>query len=320
MSQSTEPGEPRNHHFVPQAFLRNWCANGTELTRILVRHGKTLVRRLGTSAVGSREFLYKIDPETCGSTVHIILLMFARKFGLNGIQFNFEDSLMQRIDQLGSKAHRRFLEEKDAAADMQCLFDLLRYLYVLRARNPFYLERINEPSVQRLEALCARHGAQDNAFLDLAGLRANLHAAKLDVIEAVLNLDTIRQRYDGMACILCDIDPETNRYVTGDLPYVELPLADANQRVSALHVAPLSPARCLVMSKSMELIDNIKRNTNEHFVDLVNAVIMMASGEVYAWDDSVRDQAGEYLGLMWSNPAAAHDILLQKMQKSVGRP
>lgn len=136
-------------------------------------------------------------------------------------------------------------------------------------------------------------GLEQSLLLKIDDFRNHLTSAKISVIEAILNEPEFIRRYDGLACILCDIDPNVNRYITSDVPYVRLP-----GLTQQLHLAPLSPTRCLVMSNQRELVEGIKRNTNEHFVDFVNFAVMSMSNEIYAWDDRVRPDVAEYLGLM----------------------
>jgi len=236
------------------------------------------------------------------------------RYGCDLSELNFERTLMGEIDRKGADALQHFRTTPNAPADQAMLFDLLRFLYLLENRNPLFLKTIQESSVKRLEQLVKSAGLEQSLLLKIDDFRNHLTSAKISVIEAILNEPEFIRRYDGLACILCDIDPNVNRYITSDVPYVRLP-----GLTQQLHLAPLSPTRCLVMSNQRELVEGIKRNTNEHFVDFVNFAVMSMSNEIYAWDDRVRPNVAEYLGLIWRDPMRAGQILVEKCRRAIGQ-
>lgn len=221
---------------------------------------------------------------------------------------------MGEIDRKGADALQKFRTVPNAPADQTILFDLLRFLYLLENRNPLFLKNLQESSVKHLEQLVKSAGLEQSLLLNIEDFRNNLTSAKISVIEAILNKSEFIRRYDGLACVLCDVDPNVNRYITGDVPYIRLPGV-----TQQLHLSPLSPTRCLVMSNHRELVEGIKRKTNEHFVDFVNFAVMSMSNEIYAWDDRVQPDVAEYLGLMWRDQARAGQILVEKCRRAIGQ-
>jgi hypothetical protein len=310
--QQVQP-EPRDHHFVPQAFLRQWCGPDRRLCRMYKAYGKLQCRRNSPRSLAFKRDLYYIKEPGESLSVLLTLFVLGEKFKRRTGEYNFEKTLMQEIDDRGLKAHRKFLTDPNAHADENALYDLLRFIYILRARNPKYLERIQDASIETLEHLLQERHIQQGFLLNLDDLRRDWNAAKITVIEAVLNEPEFKRRYNNMACSLAHIDTNVAQYVTGDIPYVELRGLE-----STLHLIPLSPARCLVMSKSVDLMHGIKRNANQYFVEFINFVIIGHSNEVYAIDDREKTFVAENLGLFNTDPRRAADIMFSKVQKSIG--
>jgi Protein of unknown function (DUF4238) len=258
--------------------------------------------------------LYNLQGLQDSLGVTLALRTLEMRYGCDLSELNFEKTLMGEIDRKGADALQRFRTDPDAPVDQFILFDLLRFLYLLENRNPLILKRLQESSVKHLEQLAKSAGLENSALLKIDDFRNDLTSAKISVIEAILNKPEFIRRYDGLACILCDIDPTVNRYITSDVAYIRLPGV-----TQQFHLAPLSPTRCLVMSNQRELVEGIKRNTNEHFVDFVNFVVMSMSNEIYAWDDRVRPDVAEYLGLIWRDPLRAGQILVEKSRRAIGR-
>lgn len=314
MSKSPKvDSEPHDHHFVPQGFLKQWCGPDNQLCRITKRYNKVHCRRIGPKGVAFRRDLYNLKDLGESAAVGLTLLVLAAKHGREVENLNFEKDLMHEIDTRGIQAHQKFLEDVRAPADQQALYDLLRFLYVLRARNPVYLEHIQKESVPLLEQLVRAANLEKNIFVNVDDMRRDWNAAKISVIEAVLNEREFKRRHDGMACILCDTDPSVKAFITSDMPFVELP-----GNPHSIHLAPLSPSRCLVMSHHVELIHWLKRTLNEKTVDFVNCVLMVVSNEAFALDDRERDAANQFLGLYHVNPKEAARVCGELVCKALG--
>jgi hypothetical protein len=271
-------------------------------------YGKLRCRRHAPRSVAFRRDLYYIKEP--GETLSLFLTMFVlgEKFDRTMEEYNFEKTLMQEIDNRGLKAHRKFLTDPNARSDQDALYDLLRFMYLLRARNPKYLAIIQDAAIGDLERLLREKGIQQGILLNAVDFRRDWNAAKISVVEAVLNEPEFKRRYDNMACTMVHVDTSVAQYVTGDIPYVELRGLE-----STLHLIPLSPGCCLVMSKSVDLINGIKRNANQNFVEFVNYVITGYSNEVYAIDDREKMFVDEYLALFNTDPKRAAEIMLSKV-------
>jgi hypothetical protein len=305
--------EPHDHHFVPQGFLKQWCGNDNQLCRIRKERGKIHCRRIGPKGVAFRKDLYNLKDLGDSAAVSLTLLVLIAEHGRPVNELNFEKDLMLEIDTRGLQAHRKFLVDPRAPVDTQALYDLLRFLYVLRARNPIYLEHIQNESVSDLERLLRAANLEENHLVNVDDMRRDFNAAKLSVVEAILNESEFKRRFDEMACILCDSDPSIKAFITSDMPFVEM-----GGSPRAIHLAPLSPSRCLIMSRNVELIHGLKRSLNDQTVTFVNCVLMTVSRELYALDERERAAANQYLGLYYTDPQKAARALGELATKALG--
>jgi hypothetical protein len=305
-------GDPHDHHFVPRGFLRQWCGTDNQLSRIYRGYGKLHCRRIGPKGVASDDDLYNLRDTGISPAVFLAIFTLEAKFGTNLTEYNFEKTLMQEIDTRGIAAHKKFLTDNNAPNDQGALYDLLRFIYVLGARNPHYLEALHGEVIDHLEKLLREHGVENSPLLDVNDLRRDLNAAKLTVIEAIINEQAFKERFDGMACFLYDVNPDQAAFVTADIPFVMMP----GERVT-VHFVPLSPARCLIMSKDVALVHRLRQRANEHLVEFVNIAMIAKADEVYAMDCREKDNADRYLGMLKNNPPEANRVLLEKLQQAV---
>src|ERR1700748_2297505 len=156
-SQPVQP-EPRDHHFVPQAFLRGWCGQDHRLCRMYKAYGKLRCRRHAPRSVAFRRDLYYIKEPEETLSLFLTMSVLGEKFNRTMEEYNFEKTLMQEIDNRGLKAHRKFLTDPNARSDQDALYDLLRFMYLLRARNPKYLAMIQDAAIGDLERLLREKG------------------------------------------------------------------------------------------------------------------------------------------------------------------
>lgn len=253
--------EPHNHHFVPRGFLRQWAADGTHIVRIFCRHGRTISQKASTKQVAYSRDLYNIKDPGDSLAVFLMITNYAMQHGVMLTDWNFEKSLMKEIDDSGLKAHRAVLEDAAAMANETIMTDLLRFLYVLNARNPKMLQHIQETAVDDLRALFKKYNIAPEPFVDCEDMGRDLNAAKLSVIGSILDRKAFMRSYDGVASVLIDTDPTVNCFVTSDVPYVRLELPPS----ISLHLAPLSPSRCLLMSRDHRFVSGVKTYANEFF-------------------------------------------------------
>src|SRR5262245_34830862 len=141
-------GKPHDHHFVPRGFLRQWCGDDNQLAHIHRGYrGEIRCKRIGPKGVASKDDLYNLRDVGTSPAVSLALFTLEQKFGANLEERNFELTLMQDIDDRGVGAHRKFLTDKNAPHDPDTLYDLLRFIYILGARNPGFLESFQEQAV-----------------------------------------------------------------------------------------------------------------------------------------------------------------------------
>lgn len=304
-------GEPHDHHFVPRGFLRQWCGPDNQLAHIFRKDGEIRCRRIGPKGVASRRDLYNLRDIGISRAVFLTLFTLEQKFGARLDEYNFEKTLMQEIDDRGIAAHRKFLEKGTAALDPDTLHDLLRFIFILGARNPGYLETLQDQVIGHLEKLLSERGLEGSPLFNADDLRRDLNAAKITVIEAILNEAEFKRRYDGMAGVPYVLDTDKLAFVTTDFPFVATPGEKA-----PVHFVPLSPRHCLIMSKNFDFINNVRHQVNEHLVEYVNALMIAKANNVYAKDFREKETAERLLGILTRDPAAANKVLFEKLSKT----
>jgi Protein of unknown function (DUF4238) len=314
--KSRQRSEPRRHHFVPRGFLRQWCADGKTLHRFRRTPNGLAHDRIDPRHTAFAENLYNIrSPYRDSLTIQLVLNILEDRFGELVTDLNLELSLMDEVDRRGIEAQRKFLARPIAGADppdQEMIYDLLRFLYLLSARNIFTLQYVQEASFAHLQKLVADAGLSSSIFLNLEDLRADLNSAKLSVVEAVLNEEDFRKRFNATGCVPIWTDRTQKAFVTSNCPY---PARDK----STVHFATLSPELALITSQNVDMLEAIKRYSNANLLDVINFAAMAFADEVYAWDDRELQQIDQYMGLFNSDSDRAVAIMQEMIKKSVSR-
>jgi Protein of unknown function (DUF4238) len=293
-------GEPHDHHYVPRGFLRQWCGADKQLAHIYRDHGRIRCRRIGPKGVASKHDLYNLRDIGISPAVFLTLFTLEAKFGVKLDERNFEKTLMQEIDTRGIAAHRKFLQDSKAASNSDTLYDFLRFIYILGARNPGYLETLQVQVIGDLEKLLRDRGLGNSPLLDVDDLRRDL------------NEDEFKRRHDGLACFIYVLDTDKLAFVTTDIPFVAMP-----DEIAPIHFVPLSPRHCLIMSKNVDLIYKIRAHVNEHLSGFVNLAMMMKANNVFALDCREKDAAERYLGTLKSKTEEANRALREAFEKAI---
>lgn len=118
--------EPRNHHFIPQHFLRSWYSDNEKVFRYRVIPGinKFEVKNVGIKKTASIKDLYKVDfPD--GS-------------------LNMETEVVTpKIDNIGSRVLQKAIKTNSKKWTKEDNILLANYLVYLEARHPVNQEAMN---------------------------------------------------------------------------------------------------------------------------------------------------------------------------------
>lgn len=318
MSQTQEP---RNHHFTPQWFLKQWndAGGGIWRTRRLPTGRIENERQLSTKSIASIKDLYNITGQYRESRIiKLAIQHIAQKHGCcTSIGLNFETSVFKKVDQDGLLIYKRVIEGLDIK-DLQGgqRYDLFRFFYLLQARNPVFFTEMTTSWVNEIMPVFKEQVKEHKNF-NLADLTADGNAAKIALLDIALDTTIYNRLYAGISMFTVNVEQFPVYFITSNYPYVATPDIGSEK---ALHFLPLSPKQCVIMSKDAEMLGPLvlllqdPRNCYAA-VDFINSIMACYSSEVYSREDQTSSPINCCLGLSERDSARVEEIMRAKTKK-----
>ncbi|OKO67457.1 DUF4238 domain-containing protein, partial [Bradyrhizobium sp. AS23.2] len=121
-------GQPRNHHFIPVFYLRQWHDSEGQLYEHKRVRGSRIVRKpVSALATAFQRDLYAFPA-----------------LGLEGLDQHLESKFFQIVDDEGAKALHRFLRRDPAPWSAEARSGWSRFLLSLKVRHPDAMEELRQ--------------------------------------------------------------------------------------------------------------------------------------------------------------------------------
>jgi hypothetical protein len=274
----------KDHHWVPQFYLKRWADKHGKLVSFHRQQGRNLVRRPHPKSILCEEHLYTVF---CTTGEHI--------YG--------EDTLLKGVDQDGTDALDFLTTGSHRRVPPDITRKLLRFMFWLAARHPSILKQFVRDLDSIESDVRERCGDPDYARSFFEDFRSRYASPKdratfLMLLTAAASfMPAYKTLFDGLPIAVHDTS-SFGQLLTSDRPLVSAPkFGDPG----ALYVLPISPTRVVLMCSDFKKLDFIRRLPDNRFVSYLNLLTIMFAGE-YVYGTSDKDAAVifEHLGLAHS--------------------
>lgn len=273
--------DPKNHHYVPQHFLRAWATKGAKVYRYrrVAATGRLEVREVGIRKTASKDDLYRASFED-GS-------------------FEIESSIITpTIDQDGHKIIAAARSETIAGWDSEKRRRLANYLTCLEARHPDVLEAMDVRD--RLENLRAQMKADGFASEESVDEVIDYFKASSSLGVLALGLFAQNESRPSLAKPFAEglMDAHLREYVFTDLPLLSssYPMARWGDYITDIFsVIALSPNKALIYSSSRD-VDVFSTIPNDLRSSVINLYTLAKAESAYFYSPYLDGFVDKHLG------------------------
>lgn len=269
---------PRDHHFVPAFYLRQWCGADGKLIEYSIKHGKLIPKRVGPDSTGFVFDLYafnELPPEQAQ--------YLEQKF------FDYADRTASDalLLHLGGSKETDWTPELINAWSRFVIGLHLRHadaMPELREATKAIWEGSASESQRRYEAL--RQPGDPATFDEYLARRDPLSPVKARlnlIVKAVLDNEIVRTRVNGMCWAVLDVSASPLRLLTSDRP-VELFHFNVPRGIISL---PISPTQLFAAVNDPRVFERLRNVKPRRIVTDVNRLLVTRARR-FVWAD---DQA-----------------------------
>lgn len=285
--------EPRDHHFVPQFLLAQWCNADDKLTVYSRPHHTVVTSELNPRSTGYERNLYAYTGLPPDQTQVV------------------ETQFMRHIDDAAAPVLRKLLAGGLPNLTSKERSDFTWFILSLRVRHPDAISLSKNEGERTLtvelerdpdQYLAARGSADPETLKDFLEQNAPhvMPNFGLSLVPKVIMNKEAGERVFAMPWSTFDVRRSNLDLLTSDRPCILEGDALAGPCVIAL---PLSPRMVLVVSNQASTIDHLHRRRQPDLVKLINrGVVRYAKKYVYATGGHHRPLIEKWLG-----PAASGD-------------
>lgn len=267
--------KPRDHHYVPVFYLKQWCGPNKKLIEFTRKHGNFIAKPVGPKGTGFETDLYAFPELPTGMAQHI------------------EDVFLKYVDNVASIALNRHLKG-DTAWTNETRSGWSRFIISLLIRHPDVMvdlrkatvtswERAGPNAQARYEASKEHHyPATFDEYIaavdPLIPIKVSLNA----IIKSVDN-EQLGGHINGMHWGVIDLSKSPHKLLTSDRPLQYDSLKLSKGFISL----PISPTKLFLASNNPQSISNVRLLAPQVVARNVNLwVVSRARRFVFAHDKS----------------------------------
>lgn len=315
-------GQSIKHHYNPRGLLKAWSEGDAQRIWQLCFDSKKqqmITSNPSISDVAHHKHLYRIREKYRGDIFIVSAVEFLKiKHRVPSISFDIEETLMGEVDTRGVAALDQFRETGFVNFSGKMRDDFLRFLYALQARNPVIMEIIQKEALPAAVAEFERMPEHEKIrdLISFDAISQDMNAAKLTVIDNLLAANLAKELYDGIIAFVLTVDEDARRFVTASYPYVSMPDIASSE---ALHIFPLTPRKCLFMSKNPQIIAFFRGDCAHALVDIANFIVAAYSTQIFGCSEDDVSSVEKYLTIGRNDPEKARNILKELLMSAVLR-
>lgn len=250
---------PRNHHFVPAFYLRQWCNRTDKLIEYTIKHGNLIPKPVGADATGYQFDLYAF-PELPPDQSQFI-----------------EQKFFDYADRTASDALNLHLTDNAAGWTSELVSAWSRFVIALHLRHPDAMPELRTAAraiwegsgdaAQRQYELI-RQPSDPQTFDDyLSRLDPLIPVkARVNLIISVFDNEIVGNHINKMKWSIVDVTGSPHRLLTSDRPVGLFNIKDA----TGLITLPISPTKLFVAANDQRALNHIRRRKPREIVGHVN--------------------------------------------------
>jgi hypothetical protein len=267
--------KPRDHHYIPVFYLKQWRGLNKKLIEYTVKHGKPIAKPVGPKGTGFQTDLYAFPELPPEMAQHI------------------EDVFLKYADNTASIAHQMHLAGQDIwTAELRSGWS--RFLISLIIRHPDVMMDLRAATMKSWKDTEASTQAEYEKTKEphYPATFDEYIAAVDPLIPVKVSLNAIIKAFDNeklgahinnMYWAVIDLSKAVHRLLTSDRPLQYMNLNNS-QGFMAL---PISPTKLFLAANSPQSIMNVRGQKPEKVIREVNLfVVSRARRFVFAQDES----------------------------------
>ncbi|MGY3472469.1 DUF4238 domain-containing protein [Bradyrhizobium ottawaense] len=262
---ATEVGLPRNHHFIPVFYLRQWHDGVGQLYEHKKVYGDRIVRKpVSAIATGFQRDLYAF-PE----------------LGPEGFDQHLESKFFQIVDDEGAKALHRFLMRDPSPWTAEARSGWSRFLLSLKVRHPDAMEELRRaiprlwgrsypPSQVEYERL-RKPGDPESFEAFLKRRDPNIvHKITINMIMRAIEVVEVGTHINGMKWKVFDLPKSRHEFLISDRPAHYWRIKDSDGFISL----PISPRKLFVAANTDHVFQRLMLADQTRVVGEVNKKVV----------------------------------------------
>lgn len=267
---------PRDHHFIPAFYLKQWAGSNGKLVEYTRKGGKLIPKPVGAGSTGYERDLYSF-PELPPDAAQFM-----------------EEVFFQYADQKASDALDNHLGLRSFPWTNALVSAWSRFVIALHLRHPDAMPELRAAATAiwtasgfdcqaRYDAL--RKPMDPSTFDEYLALRDPLLPVKVRVNMIIKALDNaeVGAHINQMTHAVIDVSAAPFRLLTSDRP-VELSSIKEPRGILSI---PTSPTKVFVAANDESTFDKLRKTTPEELVRQINTfVVSRARRFVWAQDES----------------------------------
>jgi hypothetical protein len=266
-------GPPRDHHFIPQFYLKQWCING-KIVEYSIKNTKLIAKRVGTKGTGFQADLYSFPELPPVQAQHI------------------EKVFLQYLDDTASRALNLHLTSNRKGWTPELINGWSRFMLGLHTRHPDAMKEFRAA----LKAIWVKSGppsqqeyeltkkTTDPATFDeyiaaidpLIPVKAQVNA----IIRAIDN-EFVINKFNGMYQTVVNLSNSRHHLLTSDRP---LALLDLKEKHGILYL-PISPTLLFFASNDQDAAYRLVKLPPSDIATKVNTFVVERARR-YVWSDT----------------------------------
>jgi hypothetical protein len=267
---------PRDHHFIPAFYLKQWAGPGGRLVEHTRKGGKLLVKIVGPKSTGYERDLYAFPELPAGAVQYLEKVFFAY------------------ADQKASDALDNHLGVASFPWTSELVTAWSRFVIGIHLRHPDAMPELREAATSIWDASGVDYQARYDAirkptdpptFDGYLALRDPLAPIKMRVnlIIKALDNEIVCTHINQMRYAIVDLSASRHRLLTSDRPVQIFNLKESNGMLSI----PISPTKVFLAVNDNATLDKVRRTAPHTLTSNINTyVVSRARRFVWACDTS----------------------------------
>jgi hypothetical protein len=268
---------PRDHHFIPAFFLKQWVGSDGKLIEYSIKYNKLIAKSVGPQATGYEYDLYAF-PELSPELAQYL-----------------EQKFFDYADRTASNAlHLHLANASRGAWDQETISGWSRFIIALHLRHPDAMPELRTAAQSIWEGSGAKFQQDYEAikkpedpptFDEYLATHDPLTGEKMRVnlIIKALDNDVLGLHLNNMHWGVIDVPKAKHRFLLSDRPVAFFNMREPNGYVAL----PIAPTKLFVAVNDSKLFRTFAQSAPEKIVRLSNSFIVpRARKYVWANDDS----------------------------------